>query len=468
LSVGPDPDPDPSPRNATLPPLSRLASLCHLAPPLAALPFLDWDLTLPPYWLLAVVDLIVVLGGYAWTWLLRRTQWGQWLSRCCGGDGGGQSRRLAAASGRLQLGGDGDRDPEALSPHFGPVPSGNLCPRDYKALCDPAGVGADTDASNSAASATGVVAPPRDSVFDEAFTLRSSFMIAQLVVQVAHACYVVATLHPAQSHWRRYEELTARMLNGGAAVVLLPWLHATMLQPPEEGEGEGGRSARARSVWSCWPGGCGVALLLCLALPALMTHALPGLIFFPIWLAPLLALVLRALSLQLAEWSPARGAQLAALAALDAQLNSSALASSASFSMGAGGEPVDPEDLAELSRLYLDFEVARDFGSAEPAMSDRQRALIETAYGVKRDRARLDQSAQAWLPTHVRLLLLAVLHVAAAAALSTAVNYSIIFFRGRGYMDAVRDEWNLRASGCYEHGLHAGFHTLVFSFFSHF
>ena len=232
------------------PPEPRLALLCHMTPELQRTPFPLWELALQPYWLIALHSAFMILLSYSWNWLLARTPCGRALTAHCHGFCE-PAHKLNSQDSESQLHG---------VTHHAPRQQGAAGRSGARAAVDE--ILHEHGHTLAAALSDGAVA----------FTLQPapSFMAMQLAIQAAHCIYILATLHTNQSGWRQYEELYARLLNGGGAALLLPVFFASV--------------AASRVPKSSLPRGYAYSLNLyfvCLC-PVLLTHGCLIYVFLPL------------------------------------------------------------------------------------------------------------------------------------------------------------------------------------------
>lgn len=232
------------------PPPLPLALICQMSPELQRTPFALWELALQPYWIIALTSAFMILLSYSWNWLLDRTPCGRALTTRC------HRCWLPAHTLNTQ---DSESQLHGVSHH---------APRHPGA----AGRGGARAAVDSILHEHGHTLSTALSDSAVAFTLQPapSFMALQLTIQAGHAIYILCTLHGSQSGWRQYEELYARLLNGGGAALLLPVFFASV--------------SASRVPKSSLPSGYAYALnfyfvSLC---PVLLTHGVLIYVFLPL------------------------------------------------------------------------------------------------------------------------------------------------------------------------------------------
>jgi hypothetical protein len=186
-------------------PSNSLIRLCNFDSALAELPFALWEVALQPWWIILVSATFCTLASYSWHWTLVRTRIGRALTERFEG--------VCSPGQQLQR-----QDSESS---IGPHESRHRSHTRFTGVRDHI----DSILREHAATLS-------DAVSDGAvaYTLQPapSFMILQLAIQLAHAIYILATLHGGQTAWRRYEELYARFLNGGGAMLLLPCFYSSI------------------------------------------------------------------------------------------------------------------------------------------------------------------------------------------------------------------------------------------------
>jgi hypothetical protein len=252
----------------------RIGNLCHFPLRLRREPFDGWELALQPYWLILLSSIWLTMLCYVWNWLLVRTRAGQtvvrWiqtssLCRCCAPPNASAAQLAQQDSDSAIQQRDGGRGGGSRAVG---IPRATSHARHGRARDKVDSVLRDHAAILSDALADGAVH----------FTLDAapSFMALQLILQFGHFIYCICTLHWSQSGWRMYEELYCRVLNGGAAALILPVFYASV--------------SASRAPPGSLPRGYAYALNLyfVMLLPILLTHGFLMYVFVHLLLVLLL------------------------------------------------------------------------------------------------------------------------------------------------------------------------------------
>jgi hypothetical protein len=253
----------------------RIGNLCHFPLRLRREPFDGWEIALQPYWLILLSSIWLTMMCYGWNWLLVRTRAGQivvrWiqtssLCRCCAPPNASAAQLAqqdSDSSIQQRDGGGRGGGSRAVG-----IPRATSHARHGRARDKVDSVLRDHAAILSDALADGAVH----------FTLDAapSFMALQLILQFGHFIYCICTLHWDQSGWRMYEELYCRVLNGGAAALILPVFYASV--------------SASRAPPGSLPRGYAYALNLyfVMLLPILLTHGFLMYVFVHLLLVLLL------------------------------------------------------------------------------------------------------------------------------------------------------------------------------------
>jgi hypothetical protein len=241
------------------PSYSQLADVCGYSTELRDLPFARWELTFQPYWLIVAMAILLTLGAYLANKLLAETSCGRRLMKWILATFYPKDPaidRQASESGISSP--DLQRDVSMIEidrltlPGEKPITSADrlIIQVSEAVLADPV--------------VRWALMPP------------SGLLTIQLLLQGAHVIYVGYTLHGDQSAWHKYEELYARVLNGGASSFLLPFLLAKLDGEAKRRHRKGWRNNASHYLLNLW------SIFL---LPALITHGILVYVFIPLIIA---------------------------------------------------------------------------------------------------------------------------------------------------------------------------------------
>ena len=238
---------------------SQLADLCDYSSEMRNLPFARWELTFQPYWLIVSMAITLTLGAYLANLLLAETSCGRrtmkWITATFYPKVPSIDRQQSESgisSPDLQRDVSMAEVDRLTLPGEKPITSADrlIIQVSEAILADPV--------------VRWALMPP------------SGLLTIQLMLQGAHVIYIGCTLHADQSSWHKYEELYARVLNGGASSFLLPFLIAKLDGEAQRRHRKGWRNNASHYLLNLW------SIFL---LPALITHGILVYVFIPLIIA---------------------------------------------------------------------------------------------------------------------------------------------------------------------------------------